>query len=563
MKSSRLLSLLLFAFSILFLAPEAQAQKNGSNYREFPAYGFEFKPLKDFLDVPSDAQKKAAGVIGTLKAERGPQIKTENNERFEFNPSCSVIQVIPKAATTDGDSSGGGLRGRAKTEEGEDAAGKEYVQMLFGAALRREEFKLVKPEISEFKAKNIVGKREIIQTFVVYNVGALDMIFDVYTFQMPDYKIVFVWDYPADKKLANNWKKAVEKSMKTFRTNVEDIEISSVRNVDSESNYEDLIEFHGTEVEQTPGWRLVEVPTKQYLIKTNSDDQKTVNEVIKRLEASRRLFEADFPPTTPITSISIVRLCGTQDDFKAYGGVGDNVGGYFSPSSEELVLFFGESGKEETMGVMTHESFHQYSHFLFNRSKAHRWFDEGHGDYYGAWKMKGKELAPNKDMKGGYARTPIIKRMVREESVPPLKKHIRMEHSTWQSGGVESYAQSFSIIYFLREGARGKVKNKYWQDEYVDIIPNYMTSLNDGYQEAYQEIVDGAQKQLEIMQAAGAEFEELESARQRIKRPWDFLNIDLPNRQLELRAKAMEDSWGKIDELEFEDLWLQYVDDEM
>ena len=66
MKSSRLLSLLLFAFSILFLAPEAQAQKNGSKYREFPAYGFEFKPLKDFLDVPSDARKKAAGVIGTL-----------------------------------------------------------------------------------------------------------------------------------------------------------------------------------------------------------------------------------------------------------------------------------------------------------------------------------------------------------------------------------------------------------------------------------------------------------------------------------------------------------------
>ena len=41
------------------------------------------------------------------------------------------------------------------------------------------------------------------------------------------------------------------------------------------------------------------------------------------------------------------------------------------------------------MLVMRHEAFHQYCHFLFGQSEAHRWFDEGHADYYGGMKVTG------------------------------------------------------------------------------------------------------------------------------------------------------------------------------
>ncbi|PCJ52799.1 MAG: hypothetical protein COA70_11490 [Planctomycetota bacterium] len=563
MQSSRLLTFLLFGFCTLFLAPEVQAQKNSSKYREFPAYGFEFKPLKGFLDIPSDESDKAAGVIGTLKAERGPLVKTESNQRLNFNPKCVVIKIDPKAAVTDG-SSGGGLRGRANTDEAEEIGAKEYIKLLQGASLRRDEFKLVVPEVSTIKAKGIQGKREIITTFVVYSQGAFDVVFDCYTFQLPDYKILFIWDYPADKKIAKKWSKAVEKSMKSFRFDMEDREISSVRAVNSESNYEDLLEFHQNDVDQTPGWRLLEVPSKQYLIKTNSDDNKNLKKVIKRLEASRRLFEEDFPPSEPITSVSVVRLCATSGDFQAYGDVGNGVAGFFSPRSEELVLYFGEGGTAMTFGVMTHEAFHQYCHFLFNRSEAHRWFDEGHGDYYGAWKMRGSNLVPEEDMKGGLARTPEIKRMHRNGTIKPLKRHIRYDHGEWQSQGpsnVSCYAQSFSLIYFLREGARGKVKKKYWKEEYADILPNYIKHLNDGYKEAYAEIVSNAEMQLELLKDADADFKILETQRDRIKSPWDFLGRDMPQRKQQIWDKAMAESWGKIDELELEDRWLEYIDD--
>ncbi|MFK5955895.1 MAG: hypothetical protein QM477_05560 [Planctomycetota bacterium] len=564
--SSRLLSLLLFAFSLLFLAPEAHAQKSSSKYREFPAYGFEFKPLKEFLDVPSDQGRKSAGVIGTLKAERGPTVKTESNDRITFNPTCVVIKIDPQAATTDGSSKGGSLRGRVNTDQAGEKSVKEYVSMLAGPALRRDEFKLVVPEESTLKAKGIVGKRESLTTYVVYEQGGFDVIYDCYTFQLPDYKILFIWDYPADKKIAKKWGKAVEKSMKSFRVNMEDRTVSTVRKVNAESSYEDLLEFHTHDVAQTPGWRLLEVPSKQYLIKTNSDNKKNLNKVIKRLEASRRLFEKDFPPSTPITSISVVRICASLDDFQAYGQVSDGVAGFFSPRSEELVLYFGEGGTASTFGVMTHEAFHQYCHFLFNRSEAHRWFDEGHGDYYGAWKMKGKELVPEEDMKGGLARTPEIKKMLREGTIKPLKRHLRYNHKEWQSQGpsnVSCYAQSFSIIYFLREGTRGKVKKKYWKEEYADIIPNYIKNLNDGFTEAYAEIVADAKAQLEVLQNSDASFEELELQRNRIQSPWDFLDRIMPQRKQEIWNRAMGESWGKIDELEFEARWLKYIDDEM
>ncbi|MHC4379965.1 MAG: hypothetical protein ACYSU1_02605 [Planctomycetota bacterium] len=557
-------SLFLVLVASALLAPDAAAQKNGSKYREFPAHGFEFKPLKDWTDVPVDQGFKSQGGIGKFDAERPISVKAEGNKRLNIAPSLRILKIVPQAATTEG-GGGGGLRGRVGSEKAAEKGGKDYVSMLYGPALRKEEFKLVQPEVSTIKAKKIEGKREEIATYVVFNTGALDIVYDVYTFRLPDYKIVFVWDYPADKKLRKKWGKAIEKSMKTFRTNLDEIETSSVKSVNSESNYEDLLEFHTSDVAQTPGWHLVETPGKQYLIKTNSDKKKDIDLVIKRLEASRALYEQDFPPPAPIKSISVVRVCASEEDFHRYGNTSPGVAGWFNPGSEELVLYFGEGGKDSTLSVMTHEGFHQYCHFLFNRSEAHRWFDEGHGDYYGAWKLKGKKLVPNEDMKGGLARTPEIKTMIREGTVKPLKKHIRFDHGEWQGQGpsnVSCYAQSFSIIYFLREGARGKVNKKYWKEEYAEIIPNYMKHLAEGYQEAYDEIRKEAEEQIELLTEADAEFELIETAKKRAESPWDYLFTN-PGAKSKIWAKAMGESWGKIDEMEFEERWLEFVMDEM
>lgn len=547
----RLLWLVLFLLSPL--VSEASAQKNDSKYREFPAYGFEFKPLKDFSDVPVIDRLASRGIVGQFEAERGPQIKFVDGERHEYKPSLKVYFIKPEGPTT-------GVKER-ESEKDDRHSAVDFVKELYAGGLRSDD---LEPEISEIKpSKDIIGERAEILTKLKTNYADVEIAFDVYTFVLSHSKVIFVWDYPSESKTRKKWSKAVEKSMKSFRLMKEGATESTVGSVTSDSSYEDLLTYHRNEVEQTPGWRLIETPSKQYLIKTNEDKDKYLKDVIARLEASRKLYEEDFPPETPITSISVVRVCASESDFHTYGGTSGGVAGWFNPGSEELVLFFGDGSKDETLSVMAHEGFHQYCHFLFGRAEAHRWFGEGHGDYYGAWKMKGKKLIPNEDMKGGLSRIPIIKQMLREETIVPLSEHIRYDHSSWQNQGpsnVSCYAQSFSLIYFLREGARGNVKRKYWEKEYADIIPNYMAALNKGYQDYYDEIRKSGQDmldQLADLDPDDVDPETKEAAEDRVNRPWRYGR----GNKDEIWKAAMEASWGKIDEAKFEEHWLEYIDD--
>jgi len=553
--SSALFSLVFCLVGLIAFAPNADAQKVASKRRAFPASGVEFKPLADMSDVPSNGRMKSLGVIGQFTAEKSVQVKLESGDRVMYTPSCTVVRLDPQAAETG--------------DEGEDimdARGprtvEDVVNALFGGL---GEINLDKAEASTPKLyKKMLCDRFEIAENQRTGAGSLPIVIDVFSFNMSDFKIICLWDYPADKKNKKSWEKAVVKSMKTFRPMVKGADGVELDEVNSESSYEDLLEYHTHDVEQTPGWRLVETREKQYLIKTNvgKKDKSDIDLVIKRIEASRRLYEEDFPPAKPITSVSVIRLCATQEDFNTYGQTGAGVAGYFNPGSEELVLYFGSGGKDMTLAVMTHEGFHQYCHFLFNRSEAHRWFDEGHGDYYGAWDMKGKKLVPNEDMKGGLARIPIIKEMFKSETIKPLSEHIRYDHRSWQSQGpsnVSCYAQSFSLIRFLREGTRGKIKGKMWKKEYAEIIPSYMSTLNDGYTAAYAEIVKSAEEAL-----AEAKAEKEPSAKliieleKRISSPWDYFG---GSSKQEIWDKAMAASWGQVDEEEFEEKWLKYIDD--
>lgn len=552
----------LLAFALLFSVP-AQAQKNGNKAREFPAYGFEFKPLKDWQDVPIRDDLAQRNVIGNFLAEKGVYVKMEGNNVQPIKPSLDVMQILPQAAVTESDSDdssdgGGGLRGRVGREAPKEVTSVEYILSLYGQALREDEFRAVEPEVDpEFKGKGILGKREEFETFFVGGNFAFDAVFDVFTFQLPDYQVKFIWVYPAEEKTRKKWSKAVAKSMKTFKvTEMEEM----AEAVGSMGGYDEIVAFQQSVVDQTPGWRLLEVPSKRYLIVTNMDDKKKINMVIKRLEASRDLFEEDFPPEEEITAVSVVRVCATLSDFSTYSGMGAGVAGYFSSDTEELVLYFDpDSGEDLTLSVMTHEGFHQYCHFLFDRSKAHRWFDEGSGDYYGAFKLSGSKLKPNEDMKGGLARVPQIKEMLKNKTHKPLSKHIRFSHQEWQTQGptnVSCYAQSFSIIYFLREGARGRVSKKYWKDEYADIIPNYIRVLHEGYQEVYEEQRTEIQEQIDLLEEAGEDVPDY--LLERLKRP----SADQRQKE-EIWTKSMAESWGKIDESEFEQRWIDFVLDKM
>ncbi|MDE0903120.1 MAG: hypothetical protein OSB42_00690 [Planctomycetota bacterium] len=549
-------SFLVLGFLSLFLfGDSAFAQKAGRSYREFPAYGFKFKPLRDWSDVPVNDRVASRDVIGQFEAMKALLVKIDGNNRASYKPSLKVMRVMPEAAST-----GTG----AKKKKAKEKTVKDLVDDLSGS-LVADSLEEAEVETSTIKmGKGLEGTREVLTVMLDTRGDEVPVTWDVTTIELADFKVIFAWDYPsAEKKVVKAWSAAVKKSMGTFRIVEIEERMSDGGPVDSGSAYPDLLAYHQREVAQTPGWDLLETPSKKYLIKTNSEDRKDLKAVIARLEASRKLYEEDFPPESPIKEVSIVRICATQEDFNTYGQTGGGVAGYFNPRSEELVLYFPQGSAKMTMSVMTHECFHQYCHFLFERSAAHRWFDEGHGDYYGAWKMRGRKLVPNDDMELGLARTPEIKRMLRDGTVKPLSKHIRFNHPEWQGQGpsnVSCYAQSFSIIYFLREGARGRVKSSYWKKGYAQIIPNYIKTLNDGFRGAYGEIREDAQNDLDDLDADEAEGKAGDNLRKRLKSPWDYLGL---RDKLDIWEAAMEASWGLVDEDEFEERWKKFVMKEM
>ena len=104
---------------------------------------------------------------------------------------------------------------------------------------------------------------------------------------------------------------------------------------------------------------------------------------------------------------------------------------------------------------------------------------------------------------------------------------------------------------------------RYWKDEYATIIPNYIKYLYEGYKEAYDEIRAEAQKELEKLEKRADEDDKDEIARlkERINSPWDSFRFFGDKKAI--WDKAMEESWGQIDEAEFEKNWLEYVDNVM
>ena len=137
----------------------------------------------------------------------------------------------------------------------------------------------------------------------------------------------------------------------------------------------------------------------------------------------------------------------------------------------------------------------------------------------------------------------------------PISEHINFDHGEWQSQGpsnVSCYAQSWSIIYMLRQGTLGNVPKKFWKPEYADIIPKYVETLHAGFSAAYAEILA---ERAEVAQKEGRELTDEE-------RDINRFNLK-PGAKEEIWKQAMEASWGKVDVTEFEANWVAFVQDEL
>ena len=222
------------------------------------------------------------------------------------------------------------------------------------------------------------------------------------------------------------------------------------------------------------GWDVVVSPKKNYIILYNTKDDRNhllAKVIAKRIEMIReQVYEVQFPPAKPITTVCIVRVCGDAKEYKAYGGPGGSAG-YWSSGDEELVFYDASASKkpdDDTLSVLYHEAFHQYIYYSVGNVAPHSWFNEGHGDYYAGAELKGSKFV----IKPFRWRLGVIKNALVEgprgcseveddqgkmrkqweaKGYTPLKDLVRFSQGEYYSYPSVCYAQGWSLIYFLRE----------------------------------------------------------------------------------------------------------------
>ncbi|MFT6110240.1 MAG: hypothetical protein ACJA2W_003165 [Planctomycetota bacterium] len=527
----RTLALTLFFAPVAFMATAlpvtaAPAQRVAKSFVECPSQGFQFKPLDKFDSIPVDSSRGGETVLrmgqdqstitAYAAANQVVEGKAKKGESVAKKARRSVTSIIADI----------GYRGLSKKdiknptiEEEVEIEGLTVKHLQFNWVIRSEQPKSETPVVLD------------------------------------------VWSYPLDHAdihiayfIAEELDSKLEKALRSSAESFELIERIAEVEIDvSERTYESQMEWAEQEAAKTPGWQAIGTPSERFVILTNAEKMAFVKEVIERLEISRDIYEQDFPPPAGFDAVSVVRICANADEFHKFSGTPRGVAGYFSPSSVELVMYDNlEVDRNSTYAVVSHEAFHQYCHFLFNQSEAHRWFDEGHGDYYGGLKIRGKRGKITPKMPSGLDRLSVIRGMVRDDQCAPLVDHLNFTHTQWQGqgpSGVSCYAQSWSIIYMLRQGALRKVNRKVWKDEYADILPNYVRTLNGGFEAAYEKI------RVERVAKAKKDGKELDPEDLKINR----FDLD-PRDKNKIWEDAMAASWGQIDLDEFEASWKLYIE---
>ncbi|HJM38563.1 MAG TPA: hypothetical protein QGG59_00435 [Planctomycetota bacterium] len=556
--SRTLPTLLAILLASLGLTSPSYAQKVGRDWHEDAEAGFKFRPLKEWAFIPvPQGDRERMGKLLEMNSEKALNVKLPGNQIGQWKPSLYAFQMRePSGTPTTGD---GGLRNRV-SEEKKRPTIETVIQRVFG---NLRDFKKGMQDPYYGPKEEKLTKKALGQhvTYSAFDPNGIDLVLDCWTISLPEWDVGFVWLIP--EKDAKKYLKTVKKSMKTLT--LMDLKTDSLDKVEGDANYESFVAYQKEQAAKIPGWRIVEVPSKRFLITTSSENTRFIKSVIERLEKSRDLYEVDFPPKEEITFVSMVRLCKDREELQSYGDTGPGTAGFFNPNSRELVLYdASQTNKKESFAVMSHEAFHQYCFFLFDEANAHRWFDEGQGDYYGAYNMDGKKPKPTAHMPGGLDRYQGIKEMVRNENYVPISRLIRMTHEQWYNNndsfhGVASYNQSWSLVYFLRQGMRGEVSRRTWKKEYADIIPNYTRHLFAEFAKTKKSIRDEIEK---VIEKAGGESALPPDDLTRLREQQKKANVS-DEQKLKIWNKATAESWGKIDIDVFEEDWLAFVKKDM
>jgi len=193
---------------------------------------------------------------------------------------------------------------------------------------------------------------------------------------------------------------------------------------------------------------------------------------------------------------SVFRVCSKKEEFDRYGGTSGGVVGWFNPGTKELVVFNGTAmmGSGGTETVTFHEGWHQYCDSYFG-TELQRWFDEGHGDFFGSYELKGNRWVYSTSK---MRRVGLMQQVARGTFEPWKNIVFWNKDKFYGPKAVTYYEQGYGMVAFLRHGP----KTRYWKKQWDNILPTYI------------EVARSTQDQKKAVEAAFAQvnFDELQEA---------------------------------------------------
>lgn len=196
--------------------------------------------------------------------------------------------------------------------------------------------------------------------------------------------------------------------------------------------------------------------------------QKVADTMSDHLEHVYAVYEKVFPRIEKDDLVFPVIVYKDQAEYFAAGSP-PGTGGYFSPFVKKLVFYWmGDNKVQDTLMVLYHETFHAFLDYYLE--DATQWFNEGHGDYFGAWKWDdaGQRMLPRTN----WWRLDGIKNAIRNGSYTPVKELLQMTQAEMYGRNVGiNYAEAWSIVYFMWQYSNGK---------YAGVLRNYFFEMQKG-----------------------------------------------------------------------------------
>jgi hypothetical protein len=303
---------------------------------------------------------------------------------------------------------------------------------------------------------------------------------------------------------------------------------------------------------RTPGWKLYESPN--YFFVSDNDDKAFLDELMGRLEAIHAVYEQDYPaakakeireaaalaktgavekpkkedgsdddepkdkPKTGVAErivtdnseqakCSVVRVCKNADEYHSYGGP-PQAAGHWDSNAQELVIYDDRAngGKGDTWITLNHEAFHQYIYYFYGNIAPHSWYNEGTGDFYSGYVYKNARFTLEKNP----WRKETIKQAIQQEEFVPLAELMRWDQKQYYgqnklgATGYVTYAEGWSLIYFLRTGKKNKAKG--WDARWDTILEDYLRVLaaTGKPEQAIEQCLTGVD--IDALQAAWLEY---------------------------------------------------------